>query len=340
MRSRRIIMDAQKTFSTLVQNYFCQCLINQRHVSERTVESYRDTFRLLFKFIIEQQGKAASQLCLSDINADLILKFLDHLETKRHNTIRSRNIRLAAIRSFLHYVSYQEPEALPSIQKALAIPMKRYDRPLVGFFTREEMDAILGSIDTQTWSGQRDQALFTTLYNTGARVSEIITVKRSDIDLSQNNAVIRLHGKGRKDRAVPLWKNTTSLIRQWLQQIDASPQTPLFPNRFGEVMSRAGVDNRIKAIAKKAEEKCPSLKKKQISSHIIRHTTAMHLLQSGIDITVIALWLGHESIATTHKYMEADLQMKKRVLDAIQEPKHKNKHKPLSNDLIEFLERL
>ena len=332
-------MDTQKSFSTLVQNYFCQCLINQRHVSNRTVESYRDTFRLLFKFIIEQEGKSASQLRLSDINADLILKFLDYLEAKRHNTIRSRNIRLAAIRSFLQYVSYQEPEALPNIQKALAIPMKRYDRPLVGFFTREEMDAILGSIDTQTWSGQRDQALFTTLYNTGARISEIITVKRSDIDLTQN-IVIHLHGKGRKERSVPLWKSTTTLIRKWLNQIDSNPQTPLFPNRSGEMMSRSGVDNRIKTIAKKAEEKCPSLKKKQVSSHIIRHTTAMHLLQSGIDITVIALWLGHESISTTHKYMEADLEMKKRVLNAIQEPKHKGKRKPLSNDLITFLEKL
>ncbi len=334
-------MDTQKNFSMLVQNYFCQCLINQRHVSDRTVKSYRDTFKLLFKFINEQKGKSASQLRLSDINADLILKFLDYLEAKRHNTARSRNIRLAAIRSFLHYASYQEPEALSSIQRALAIPMKQYDRPLVGFFTREEMEAILNSINTQTWSGQRDQALLTTLYNTGARVSEIITVKRSDIEVNQN-AVIHLHGKGRKERSVPLWKSTVSLIRKWLKQIDDDPQTPLFPNRSGEAMSRSGVDDRIKTIAKKAEKKCPSLKNKKISSHIIRHTTAMHLLQSGIDITLISLWLGHESINTTHKYMEADLQMKKRILNKIKGPKHrtKRKTKPLSDNLITFLEGL
>jgi len=332
-------MDAQKKFSILVQNYFYSCLINQRRVSDKTVKSYRDTFCLLFKFIKEKLGKTASQLCLSELNSDLVISFLNYLEKERKNTIRSRNVRLAAIRSFMHYAAYQEPEELPTIQRVLAIPMKHYDCILVGFLSRQEMDAILNAPDTQTWSGQRDQVLLATLYNTGARVSEIISVKRKDVEMGKT-AVIHLHGKGRKERAVPLWKNTSALIRKWLTKIDNDLQTPLFPNHFGKAMTPSGVDDRLKFAVKKSYSVCQSLKNKKVSPHVIRHTTAMNLLQSGVDLTVIALWLGHENVNTTHKYMEADLQMKKRILMKIKEPKHKATRKHMSDKLLSFLEAL
>jgi site-specific recombinase XerD len=330
-------MDNAKTFSSIIQNYFYQRLISQRNLSNQTVKSYRDTFRLLFKFSA-QQGKAVPQLRLTDLNADFITKFLGYLETERGCTVRSRNTRLAAIRSFMHYASYQEPTALPIIQQVLTIPMKRFDRPLIGFLSRKEINAIIASPDAYTWSGQRDRVLLTTLYNTGARVSEIIALCRCDVEMD-HTAVIHLHGKGRKERIIPLWKNTTSLIKQWMNNIEKSSTTPLFPNHFGKSMTRSGVENRLKVAVKKAELVCPSLKKRKVSPHVIRHTTAMHLLQSGVDITVIALWLGHESITTTHHYVEADLQMKKQALSTLQETTTKNR-KPIPDKLLSFLESL
>lgn len=332
-------MKSQKMFSTLVQDFFYSNLINQRRVSEKTIKSYRDTFCILFRFIKKEIGKAASQLCLTDLNADLIVKFLNYLEKERKNTVRSRNVRLAAIRSFMHYAAYQEPSGLPTIQRVLAIPMKHYDHILVGFLSKQEMNAIINSTDNNTWSGQRDQVLFATLYNTGARVSEIISVKRKDIEIGKTT-VIHLHGKGRKERAVPLWKNTSSLIRKWLTQIDEDLKTPLFPNRFGKLMTASGVEDRLNAAVRKASETCPSLNSKKVSPHVIRHTTAMHLLQSGVDLTVIALWLGHENINTTHKYMEADLKMKRKILMRSRGPKYKTKRKRISDKLLAFLEAL
>ena len=269
----------------------------------------------------------------------MIVKFLDYLEKDRKNTVRTRNIRLAAIRSFLHYAVYQEPEESPGIQKILAIPMKHYDTVLIKPLLLEEINAIINSPDVQTWSGQRDQALLSTLYNTGARVSEIINVKIKDIDIGKAS-VIHLHGKGRKERAVPLWKSTSTLINKWLSKIDNDQEAPLFPNYFGKPMTRSGVEDRLKTAVKKSCGTCPSLNGKKISPHVIRHTTAMHLLQSGVDISVIALWLGHENINTTHKYMEADLELKRHTLMKMKEPKHKIKRKLTPDKLLSFLENL
>lgn len=331
--------NAQQVFSKTIQKYFYNCLIHERQLSNRTVESYRDAFCLLFKFIKNKIGKEASQLCLSDLNADLIIKFLEYLEKERKNTIRSRNIRLAAIRSFLRYASYQEPGELSGIQRVLAIPMKRFNRTVIGSLSFKEINTIINAPDPQTWSGQRDQTLFATLYNTGARVSEIISIKRKDIE-NGKTIVLHLHGKGRKERAVPLWKNTSNLIRKWLPHINDDLQTPLFPNHDGKQMTRSGVENRLNIAVDKSIITCQSLKNKKVSPHIIRHTTAMHLLQSGVDLSVIALWLGHEQINTTHKYMEADLQMKTRTLMKMQAPKYKKNYKPISDKLLSFLESL
>ena len=323
----------------LLQAFFCQFLMQQRHASPETVNGYRDTFRLLLHFAERYTAKPVTALSLSDLDAPLVLAFLNDLEALRHNLVRSRNARLAAIRTFLHYAALQEPTALPGIQKVLAIPMKRFDRPLVGFLSREEIEALLHAPDSHTWSGQRDRALLTTLYNTGARVSEIIAVRRVDLQYERAQA-LHLHGKGRKERVVPLWKQTTRLLRDWLPRIGPEPQQPLFPNRFNQAMTRSGVASRLQRAANAATDQCPSLKDKRVSPHLIRHTTAMHLLQAGVDITVIALWLGHESVVTTHQYLEADLKMKERALAALQPPEiAATRFKP-ANALLAFLDSL
>jgi site-specific recombinase XerD len=303
------------------------------------VRGYRDTFRLLLRFAEQKLARRATDLSLADIDAPLVLAFLDNLESQRHNCIRSRNTRLAAIRSLMNYAAVQEPSALPGIQRVLAIPMKRFDRPVVGFLTQEEMQAILEAPDTHTWSGQRDQAILSTLYNSGARVSEIIAVRRIDIE-SERCQAIHLHGKGRKERVVPLWTDTSKLLRAWASRIAADPQQPLFPNRFGQMLTRSGVESRLRRAVIVASNKCPSLRNKSVSPHIIRHTTAMHLLQAGVDLTVIALWLGHESIVTTHQYLEADLQMKEQTLAILQPPGIRIfRYKP-SSDVLSFLDGL
>jgi len=328
-----------KSLGSLLQNFFCQWLIGQRQVSPQTVSSYRDSFRLLFRFAERELGKSVEKLDLSDLDGTLVIAFLDYLEAKRQNNIRSRNARLAAIRSFLHYAVLQEPNALETIQKVFAIPMKRFERPMINFLHLKEIEKIIDAPDSNTWSGRRDKIMIMTLYNTGARVSEIINIKCADIENGQCTA-LHLHGKGRKQRVVPLWKRTSKILQQWLPQIDRHPHSPLFPNRFGKSMSRSGVEKQLLSAAKKARKQCPSLAGKTISPHIIRHTTAMHLLQSGVDLSVIALWLGHESIITTHHYMEADLEMKKQALNRMKEPKHSSVHFKASKDVLAFLDSL
>jgi len=323
----------------ILQLFFYQRLIQQRRVSHRTVTSYRDTFRLLLSFAEQQLGRSASKLCLADVDVNLVLEFLDHLEVQRHNCIRSRNVRLAAIRSFLKYAALQEPSALAQIQRVLAIPMKRFDRPMVGFLTREEMEVIINAPDTATWSGQRDHALLATLYNTGARVSEIIAVKRRDVEC-ENCTAVHLHGKGRKERVVPLWKRTSTLLRKWMGQIAPDDQQSLFPNRFGQPMSRSGIEKRFQVMVQLAYPRCPHLRNKTVSPHVVRHSTAMHLLQAGVDLAVIALWLGHESIVTTHQYLEADLQMKEHALAALQPPQTAAMRFKPTVEVLAFLDAL
>lgn len=323
----------------LLQAFFCQRLIQQRQASPRTVSGYRDAFRLLLRFAEVYAGKPISRLALSDLKAPLILAFLDDLEVQRHNTVRSRNARLAAIRAFLHFAAVEEPTVLPVIQQVLAIPMKRFDRPLVGFLSRAEMEAILQAPDSHTWSGRRDRALLTTLYNTGARVSEIVAVRRMDLEC-EHGLALHLHGKGRKERVVPLWKRTSRLLRDWSSRIGPEPQQPLFPNRYNQTMTRSGVASRLHEATLSATPSCPSLSGKRVSPHLVRHTTAMHLLQAGVDITVIALWLGHESVETTHQYLEADLKMKEHALAALQPPAVATSRFKPSDALLTFLDGL
>jgi site-specific recombinase XerD len=327
------------TFPVLLQDFFQRCLIAQRAVSAHTIASYRDTFELLLGYVAQQTRHAPSQLTLQDLDAPMVLTFLDHLETERGNSPRTRNLRLTAIRSFLRYASVRQPTALPIAQRVTAIPTKRFDRPALDYLSRDEIQALLKAPDRSTWSGQRDAALFAVLYNTGARVSEITGLCVDHILLDRSSAV-HLHGKGRKERVVPLWRSSAVILRQWLPRIDRSPDAPVFPNRTGRRLSRSGVEYRLRNALAKAANSCPSLGARRISPHTVRHTTAMHLLQSGVDITVIALWLGHEDIATTHLYVEADLKMKEVALQRLVDPAPKPVRFRAPDRLLGFLEGL
>jgi len=327
------------TFPVLLQDFFCQHLISQRDVSPKTVAAYRDTFRILLGYIEGHRHKHPADLVLSDLDAPCILAFLAHLETERKNTVRSRNARLAAIRAFLKYAAIRDPASLPSIQRVLAIPLKRFDRPLLGYLSRPEVQAILDAPTSTTFSGHRDRVLFALLYNTGARVSEIAALKVADISLDGSPSV-RIHGKGRKERSVPLWKTTVRQLRQWLKRRKGNSESPLLPNAAGRALTRSGIENRLREAIRVANRSQPTLSGRKISPHTLRHTTAMHLLQAGVDITIIALWLGHESPATTHTYIEADLSLKERALSKLQEPARRRlRYKP-SDKLLQFLEGL
>ena len=326
-------------FSTLVQDFFLGRLAAQRGASVQTIASYRDAFELLLRFAEQHTHRTPSALTLRDLDAPLVLTFLDHLEEERGNTPRTRNARLAAIRSFMRYASIRDPAALPVAQRVLAIPFKRFDRPVLGFLSREEVTALLAAPDRSTWSGERDAVLLGTLYNTGARVSEVTGLRVADALLDRESA-LRLHGKGRKDRVVPLWKSTAVQLRAWLARIDRSPDAPVFPNRAGKRLSRSGVEDRLHVAVAKAAKRCPSLLGRRISPHTLRHTTAMHLLQSGVDLTVIALWLGHESPATTHLYLEADIAMKEAALGRLEDPSPRPARFRATDRLLAFLNTL
>jgi integrase/recombinase XerD len=243
------------------------------------------------------------------------------------------------LRSFVQYAASRDPTAWPLAHRVLAIPAKRYAKPLLGYLSKEEMQAVLAAPDANTWAGHRDRVLFAVLYNTGARVSEVSGLRRDNLTTGQGHA-LRIRGKGRKERVVPLWKQTATALAQWLKRLEPVADDPLFPNVHGGHLSRSGIEDRLALAVRKASESCASLREKAVSPHTIRHTTAMHLLQSGVDLTVIALWLGHESPETTHQYVEADLKMKEEVLTKAKGvPGESSRYKPKAK-LLEFLDNL
>ncbi len=328
------------SFASLVQAYFADYLVHQRALSPRTISAYRDAFTLFLGFAQSRLNKSPATMALADITPDLIMTFLDHLERQRHNSIRSRNARLAALRSFLKFAAHRDVSSLHVIERALGVPVKRFERPMFGYLSREEMLAVIGTPDA-TWLSQRDHVLFLLLYNAGARVSEVTGVKVGDVVLDDGAACVHLHGKGRKQRSVPLWRSTVKAVRAWLRlnsQFDVA--SPLFPNRNGHAMTRTNVALRLAVAVQAATCAFPDLAKRRVSPHTIRHTTAMHLLQAGVDISVIALWLGHESPVTTHHYVEADLTMKERALARLHEPEAKIRRYRAPDSLIDFLKTL
>jgi integrase/recombinase XerD len=325
----------------LLQAFFMDHLYGQKRASPRTVQSYRDTFRLLLQFLRETTGKEPAALVMPDIDAPTILQFLDYVEGQRRNQVQSRNVRLAAIRSFCRMVALRDPVSVGIATRVLSIPVKRADKRLVRYLTRPEIDALLAAHDRTAWAGRRDHALLLTLYNTGARVSEITGLQRTDVKFGIKSFV-QFTGKGRKERAVPLWPTTTRVLRAWFQELESDPRyaTVAFPNARGKPLSRYGVEYLLQECVGRAVVPCPSLADQSISPHLIRHSTAMHLLQAGVDITVIALWLGHESIQTTHGYVEADLTTKEQML-AKMTPAGQNAHRFRADDtLLRFLSTL
>ena len=327
------------TFASLVQEFFTNYMVQQRALSPRTVACYRDSFSLLLGFAEQRLGKAPTTLQLADLTQTFLASFLDHLERDRHNSVRSRNIRLAAIRSFLKFAAHRDIANLHLIEQSLTVPMKRFDRPMVGFLTREQMLAVL-DIPTTSWLGQRDRLLLTLMYNTGARVSEIVGVRVADVVLSDTTS-IHLRGKGRKQRSVPLWKDTARDVRAWLRLNEKlTADSPLLPTREGHVMTRANVAQRLRLATRAATARHPELAKQSVFPHCIRHTMAMHMLQAGVDISVIALWLGHESPSTTHMYVEADLGMKERALARLDPPDLKAARYRPGDALLRFLQGL
>ena len=327
------------SFASLVQQFFTEYLVAQRAVSPRTVACYRDGLMLFLDFARGKLHKAPTALQLVNIQPDLILAFLDHLEHERHNSVRSRNLRLTGLRAFLKFAGRRDVTSLHVVERALAVPMKRFERPMLGFLTREEMMAVLGQPGS-TWASQRDHLLLAMLYNTGARVSEIIGVRVIDVIL-EGAACVHLQGKGRKQRSVPLWKTTVQEIRAWLRRNpQLRTQAALLPNRDGHAMTRWNVGQRLDLAVARAAVNLLSLASKRVCPHTVRHTTAMHLLQSGVPFNVIALWLGHESTNTTHRYVEADVAMKEKALARLEAPATKMRPFRASDALMRFLETL
>lgn len=323
-----------------LEAFFTERLIGQRHASPNTVAAYRDAWRLLLRFVHGHTGKEPCQLDISDLDAPLIGAFLDHLEQERHNSVRTRNARLAAIRSFFRYAALRHPEHAALITRVLAIPTKRCQRTDVSYLTEPEVDALLAAPDRTTWHGRRDHALLDVAVQTGLRVSELTALRNQDVELG-TGAHIRCTGKGRKDRSTPLSKTTVAVLRVWMQERGGQPDDPLFPTRRGTPIGRRAVGRLVVKHAATAAQRCPSLRAKRTTPHVLRHSCAMQLLRSGTDTTVIALWLGHEQVDTTARtYLHADLSIKERAL-AHSAPPHTRpgRYRP-PDRLLAFLDNL
>lgn len=306
-------MTAALSLAPLLERFFTQRLMQERRVSPHTIGSYRDTFRLFLNFTQQHRHKPPSALTFEEIDAPLVVAFLDHLEKRRGVSIRSRNLRLTAIHSFLRYVAFELPTHSAQIQRVLAIPSKRFTRTLVRFLTRPEVDALLAAPDRHTWFGRRDHAFIQMAVQTGLRLSEITAITRDDLVL-EAGAHVRVIGKGRKERCTPLAKSTVAVLKAWLREPLRGNGRLLFPNAKGGRLTVHGVKYMLNKHATTSATVCPSLKGKRVTVHLLRHTMALEMLQAGVDRAVIALWLGHESVETTQIYLEATLAMKEEAL--------------------------
>jgi site-specific recombinase XerD len=296
-----------------LQAFFTDRLAQQRQASPRTIEAYRDTLKLLLQFVHQQSGKTPAQLDWDDLDATLVSAFLNHLESHRHNSVRTRNVRLTAIRSLFSYAALRHPEHALLIQRVLAIPPKRFAKRIVTFLAPPEVDALIAAPDQTRWEGRRDRVLMLLAIQTGLRVSELTGLNCADVTLG-TGANVRCDGKGRKQRAIPLAGPVESLLRVWLNERAGQPCDPLFPTRTGRRLSRDAVALRVSTHAATAAQRCPSLRGKRIHPHVLRHSCAMSLLQSGVDTSVIALWLGHAGVRSTDAYIHADISIKEKAL--------------------------
>ena len=332
-------MNTPISLAVLLERFFTQRLMQQRQASPHTLGSYRDTFRQFLKFTQQRLQKAPSALNFQEIDAPLILAFLDHLEKHQGVSTRSRNLRLTALRSFFRFAAFEVPTYSAQIQRVLAIPSKRFTRTLVQFLTRPEVEALLAAPDQRTWSGRRDHAFILLAVQTGLRLSEMTGLQRQDLILG-TGAHVRVIGKGRKERCTPLARSTLAVLKAWLREPQRGGGQVLFPNAQGERLSVHGVQYLLSKHRRTASGICPSLKQKRVTVHRLRHTMAMDLLQAGVDRSVIALWLGHERVETTQIYLEATLAMKEKALAKTSPPQGKRgRYKP-GDRLLAFLNSL
>ena len=306
-------MKTQHDFPRLLALFFTKRLMQQRQASPHTIASYRDTFRLLVRYAQRELNKPPSKLALEDLDSTFLGEFLSHLENERGNHARTRNTRLAAIRSFFRYVALQEPCHTALAQRILAIPDKRHTRRAVAFLDRDEIDALLQAPDRRTRVGRRDRTLLLVAVQTGLRASELINLRCEDVHLGAG-AHVRCNGKGRKERCTPLRKDAAAAVRAWLKERRGEPHDPVFPNQRGRSLSHDSLKYLLEKHLVSARAKCPSLTNKRITPHCLRHTAAMELLQHGVDRSVIALWLGHESVETTYVYLHADIKLKEQAM--------------------------
>jgi len=322
-----------------LEAFFTSRLVNEKGVSQHTIAAYRDTFRLLLCFAQKRTGKQPSKLEIEDLDATLITAFLDHLEHERGNSPRTRNARLAAIHSMFRFAALRHPEHAALIARVIAVPTKRFDRAIVTYLTPEEVDALLAAPDRSRWIGRRDHALLTLAIQTGLRVTELTSLRCQEAHLG-TGAHVQTIGKGRKQRATPLTRQTVSVLREWLKEHDEQPDQPLFPTSRGKALSRDAIALLVSNHAITASRSCPTLTTKKVSPHVLRHTATMNLLHAGVDSTVIALWLGHESIEATQTYLHADMQIKERALARTTPPNSTpGRYRP-PDHLLAFLEAL
>lgn len=332
-------MNTPSRFAGLLERFFTQRLMQQRQASVHTIASYRDTFKMLLQFAHKHLHKPPSSLALEDIDATLVTAFLNDLELTRGVTARTRNLRLTAMHSFFRFASYEAPDHAAQIARVLAIPAKKFDRGLVPFLNRAEVDALLAAPDQCSWSGRRDHALMLLAVQTGLRLSELTGLRWDDVNLGTGSHV-RVVGKGRKERCTPMSKTTRAVMTAWLREPARLPEQPVFPNAHGGPLSAHGVHYLLRKHVATAALCCSSLKLKRVSPHVLRHTTAMDLLQAGVEQSVIALWLGHASIETTQIYLDADLELKERMLAMTTPPGGKpGRYRP-DDALLAFLKGL
>jgi len=326
-------------FPTLLQAFFTTRLVQQRQASPHTVTAYRDTFRLLLRFAAARLRRAVSSLVLADLDAPFVSEFLDHLERERGNSARSRNVRLAAVHAFFHYVALAEPAHALHCQRILAIPSKRFERGIVEFLCDEEVEALLAVPDSSTWIGRRDRAILHVAIQTGLRVSELTALRRQDVTFG-TGAHVRCNGKGRKLRCTPLRRDVAQVLAAWLRERPPASDAPVFANSQGGRLSADAVERLVAKHATAAQQRCRSLAGKRVTPHTLRHTAAMRLLQRGVDCSVIALWLGHESIQTTQVYLHADLRLKERALARVTPSGLAPRRYRPDDPLLTFLESL
>jgi len=327
----------------LIQKFFLQWLMTQRSVSPETVKSYRDTFRIFLKHLETTHNIKPSAVTVKHFEAEYIIGFLNYLEEERGNTRKTINVRLSAISCFLKFLSFEIPEYSGLLSRSLMIPYRKEEKREMDFLTKEEYLALLGACEPDSELGRRDQLMLILLYNTGVRVSELLGLKHMDIitDAKGLPSYVHVHGKGRKERDVPLWKSTSVFLRSFMDVHGiVNSNSKLFVNRTDGALTRSGVRYRLNCLIEKASEEVLSINRKTISPHTFRHTVALNLLQAGVDISTIAIWLGHESILTTHKYMAADMEMKRRTLEKIHEPDRNSFQFRPDNSMLTFLDSL